>query len=185
MRPTFALFGLVLAAALPVAAAAQDQSSAAPPALDRADRQFAETAMAGNMAEMRLGKLGEERADTTAVRDFASRMVQDHTQAEQKLTGIATGLGLKEPAELPPDKRRAYDKVSGTAGPAFDRAFMSVMVEDHRQAIGDYQRYSERGANAELKGYASETLPKLQEHMRMAEEVQAGLKSKEQAEVPR
>src|SRR4051794_31685345 len=61
------------------------QGQAQPHKLSKKDRSFAEEAAMGGMAEVELGKLAQQNAQSDDVKQFGSRMVQDHTNANQQL----------------------------------------------------------------------------------------------------
>jgi putative membrane protein len=64
------------------------------------------------------------------------------------------------------------DKLSGLSGADFDRTYMQSMVKDHQKDISEFQKEANSGSNADLKGFAAQTLPTLQEHLRMARDAE-------------
>jgi putative membrane protein len=66
-----------------------------------------------------------------------------------------------------------YDRLSQLHGAEFDRAYMQDMVKDHKNDIAEFQKEANRGKNEDLKSFASETLPTLQEHLKMAQNTAA------------
>lgn len=171
MRTPAPILALTLALAAFPAAAQQ----AAKPELSRQDRAFAEHAMAGGMMEVQLGKLSDQRAQNEAVKRFGQRMVTDHSQANQQLSEIGARLGLQPPAELPRDQRRTVEKMAGLSGAEFDRAYMAAMIDDHKKDLGEFRKQADKGGNAELKTFAQQTVPILEQHLRLAEDTQARL----------
>lgn len=180
MRTPAPILALTLALAAFPAAAQQ----AAKPELSRQDRNFAEHAMAGSMMEVQLGKLADQRAENEAVKRFGQRMITDHAQANEKLSQIGSRLGLSAPSELPREQRRTVDKLAGLSGAEFDRAYMAAMIDDHKKDIGEFRRQAERGENPELKTLAQQTLPTLEQHLRLAEDTQSRLGA-QQSQAPR
>ena len=59
------------------------------------------------------------------------------------------------------------------SGDAFDRAYASHMVADHAKAVASFQHASKTAANADLKAWAAKTLPTLEEHHKMARDINA------------
>jgi putative membrane protein len=180
MRTPAPIVALTLAlAALP--AAAQQASKAN---LSHQDRNFAEHAMAGGMAEVQMGKLAEQHAQSEAVKSFGQRMVSDHSQANQKLSDATAGLGLSPPKDLPRDQRRNIDKLSKLNGAEFDRAYMATMIDEHKKDLSEFRKQAEKGDNATLKDLAQQTVPTLEQHLQLAEDTQARLHA-QQSQVPR
>ena len=64
--------------ALAIAGAA---SAAQSGALAKGDRTFIEKAAKGGIAEVELGNLAQQKAQNQQVKDFAARMVKDHSKA--------------------------------------------------------------------------------------------------------
>lgn len=55
------------------------------------------------------------------------------------------------------------------SGAELDREYAKFMVSDHRKDVSEFEKESTRGTDADLKAFATKTLPTLQEHLRMAE----------------
>jgi putative membrane protein len=184
MRPLSLVPAPILALTLALAAFPAAAQQASKTELSRQDRNFAEHAMAGGMMEVQLGKLADQRAQNEGVKRFGQRMVTDHSKANQKLSELGSRLGLSAPADLPREQQRTVEKLAGLSGAEFDRAYMAAMIDDHKKDIGEFRKQAEKGDNAELKGMAQETLPTLEQHLRLAEDTQSRLPG-QQAEVPR
>lgn len=142
---------------------------AADAALARQDRRFVDKATADGMAEVELGKLAQTQAASDEVKRFGEHMVQDHSRAGDELGTLATGKGVKPPAELPREHRRHYDRLAKLNGAEFDRAYMRMMVDDHRKAVSLFESQSRSGHDADLRAFASRTLPTLQQHLQAAQ----------------
>ena len=180
---------LTMAAAVAIAPAwAQAQSSApAQPAtkdkpaasksdngkLASGDRKFVTEALKGGMAEVELGKLASEKASNDAVKQFGQRMVDDHGKAAEELKKIAQDKGVTPPAEMDGKHKRLHGRLSKLSGAEFDRAYMDEMVKDHRNDVKEFQREASRAKDPDVTGYASKTLPTLQEHLKQAETVRS------------
>src|SRR5437588_11520316 len=61
------------------------RNSAAQQQVSKPDMEFMKKAAIGGMAEVELGKLAQQNERSQQVKDFGSRMVQDHTQAVDRL----------------------------------------------------------------------------------------------------
>lgn len=66
-----------------------------------------------------------------------------------------------------------YARLQGMSGAEFDRAYADEMVNDHRNDVQKFQTASQTLTDQRLKSYARDTLPKLQEHLRMAQDLAA------------
>ena len=88
------------------------------------DRLFVHLAHTGGLAEVAAGRSAEKRASSAAVRDFARRMVQDHTKANEQLVPLAKAANIPLPDAPDPDHRAQQAELDKLSGAAFDRAYM-------------------------------------------------------------
>lgn len=142
--------------------------------LGSTDRKFVMEAAMGGMMEVELGRLAVERASSEGVRQFGQRMIDDHTRANQQLMQIASGLGVTPPAALDAKHTAMVAKMARLSGAEFDRAYIKQMVKDHQKMVALFQREAARGMQPDLRGFASQTLPALQEHLQMARSMAGG-----------
>jgi predicted outer membrane protein len=52
-------------------------------------------------------------------------------------------------------------------GADFDRAYIKMMLSDHKKDVSEFEKQSTKGADADIKAFAGTTLPTLQEHLTM------------------
>jgi putative membrane protein len=133
------------------------------------DRNFVMDAAMGGMMEVELGRVAAQQGMSDAVKQFGQRMVDDHSQANTELMSLASSKGITLPAQLDEKHREHVTKLSAMSGADFDREYGKMMLSDHRKDVSEFEKQSTRGTDADLKAFASKTLPTLQEHLRMAE----------------
>ena len=131
------------------------------------DSDFAKAAAEGGVAEIRFGELAEDKASNKSVKDLAERIVTDHTKAEQLKTA-ASKDGLTIPANLDAKDQAVYTRLANLSGPAFDRAYTRDMVRDHETDIAMFRREANDGKDASIKSFAAQTLPTLEDHLKLA-----------------
>jgi putative membrane protein len=132
------------------------------------DSEFAKNAAEGGMAEVRFGELAKDRGSSQAVKDFGTRMVTDHTKADDNLKTAASKDNISLPAQLNAKDQATYDRLSKLSGTAFDRAYTRDMVRDHEADVAAFRHEANDGKDASIKGFASQTLPTLQDHLKDA-----------------
>ena len=132
------------------------------------DPDFLAQAAEAGTAEIKLAELADTRASDDAVKDFARCMIKDHTAIAAKLTDAARGAKVAVVAGLDKDARAAEDRLAGLKGADFDRAYMKQMVEDHEKAVSLFEAEAKGGTTDGLKTFAADTLPTLQDHLKMA-----------------
>jgi putative membrane protein len=136
-------------------------------AADDSSSKFIKEAIQGNLAEVKVGQLAQEKGGSQGVKDFGATLVKDHQAANQSAMRIAQQMSVTPP-DAPSMKQKAvYTKLSALSGDRFDREFAKSMVKDHKEDIAKYQQEAQHSDAA--AGYAKETLPKLHEHLKMAE----------------
>ena len=145
--------------------------------LNAADQAFVTAAGQGGIAEVELGKLAEDKASNSSVKEFGKTMVADHSKVNDELKQTATKIGVNLPNDLSSKDKEEKAKLSKLSGAAFDKAYMSDMVVDHRADIAAFRREARRAGNENLKIFASNTLPKLRMHLRRAERTNSKIKS--------
>jgi len=136
-----------------------------------ADHKFASEAAIGGMAEVELGRLAASKASNADVKNFGQRMVDDHSKANDELKSTASKESIKLPTAIDAKHQAVIDRMSKLSGAEFDRAYVKEMVKDHEMDVKEFERESSSGSNAAIKGFASKTLPTLQEHLRMIKDI--------------
>jgi putative membrane protein len=137
--------------------------------LSSGDRKFMQKAAEGGTAEVKLGQLATQKAGADQVKQFGQRMVDDHSKANDQLKQLASTKNVTLPTELDKSTQREYDKLSKLSGADFDREYMKHMVSDHKKDISEFKSESNKAKDADLKQFASSTLPTLQEHLTLAQ----------------
>jgi len=156
---------LILTASL---VAALTGSVSATSAKEQPGQKFIAKAIEGNLAEVQLGQLAQQKGASDGVRNFGQQLATDHTAANQRATAVAGQMGVTPPSEPNKQQKAVYDRMSKLSGDAFDRQFVKHMVDDHKKDIAEYQKEAKR-RNDPAAGYASETLPTLQQHLQTAQ----------------
>jgi putative membrane protein len=136
-----------------------------------------EVAEAGHLQVM-LGKLAEQRAESSAVKSFGQRMIDDHTKVNEKLDVLAKEKGVALPA--PSASPKAEQQLSKLKGAAFDRAYMKDMVRDHEHDVAAFQAQAKSATDPQLRSFVNEALPVLQEHLAEAKSIEKDLEKKPQ-----
>jgi putative membrane protein len=98
-------------------------------------------------------------------------MVTDHTQASQKLASVAEMNGVKLPTEETTTERNEKSELQKLSGAQLNDAYLRDELRGHKEAIFAFEREIEHGQNQETKDYAEQTLPTLQDHIRIAEDI--------------
>lgn len=132
------------------------------------DHSFVMDAAMGGLMEVELGRVAAQRGSSDAVKQFGQRMVDDHSAANQELMSIASSKGMTLPTAVDEKHQQDVTKLSALSGAEFDRAYSKMMLKDHEKDVKEFERQSAKGSDAEIRAFATKTLPTLQEHLQMA-----------------
>ncbi len=146
------------------------------------DAQIAAIVVAANNADIAAGKLAEKKATDSKVKDFAKRMVTDHTGVNKQATALVTKLGVK-PEEndtsrsLKKDGDANLAKLKGLKGKEFDKAYVENEVTYHQAVLDAVDKTLIPSAqNAELKSLLEKSRPVFADHLEHAKHLASGLK---------
>jgi putative membrane protein len=143
------------------------------------DQTFVTKAAQGGAAEVKLGQLAASKGKNQKVKDFGQKMVDDHSKAGDELKGIAQKNGATVPGDITAKDNSLVNRLSGLSGDDFDKAYMSAMVKDHETDIAEFQREADKGGDADIKAFASKTLPTLRDHLQMAKDAASAVGAKQ------
>lgn len=139
-------------------------------------RGFMTLAAQSGMAEVEISQIAATKAQNAEVRQFAQRMVNDHTKANNELKQLAQKEGLTLPTEIDAEHRQIRERLSQLSGAEFDREFMNRQVEHHQRDVNLFQNQADNGDDAEVKAFAAKNLPTLRQHLEMAQSINGKIK---------
>jgi len=161
-----------------VQAAREPSTSSEANTITGADRDFVMQAEKDNVQERVLGRMAQEQSQNGDVKDYGKMLVKDHNDALQKLVDLMNKNGVPQPKNLPEERNAAIDKLHNLSGPAFDREFMAMMVQDHQKAVSNFQREESAAQNPDVRNYAKDVRPTLEKHLKDAQDIQSKLATK-------
>ncbi len=141
------------------------------------DKMFVMDAAVGGMTEVELGKLAAQKASSDSVKQFGQKMVDDHSKANDQLKDVAGKENITVPSSLDAKHQARVDKLSKMSGASFDRAYVKDQLKDHQQDVAKFKAESQNGSDPAIKQFASSTLPTLQEHLSMVQDLSKNEKS--------
>ena len=165
---------MFLAALLPVAACSSNPPPPAPvaapqpPPLAAADQSFITAAAASDAFEVQAGQLALTKGRSARVKKYANTMVSAHTQTTQQLTQIAQSKGVTPTATLTPDQQQMLTQLQNAKPAMFDRAYLHDNIVAHQATEKVFQDEIANGQDADLKQFATTTLPIIQQHIKLA-----------------
>lgn len=140
-----------------------------------ADASFIKKAAMGGMAEVDLGQLASSKASDDKVKSFARRMVTDHGKANDELKSLAASKQITVPPALDSKHQATHARLDKLSGTAFDRAYVSDMLDDHKKDVAEFKHQSKSANDPDVRAWVTKTLPTLEEHLKMIEELSKDL----------
>jgi|SRR5580704_5958933 putative membrane protein len=141
------------------------------------EKRFVKDALLGGMTEVELGKVALEKASSDPVKQFAQKMIDDHSKANEDLKQLASKENINVPDSLDSKHQSRVEKLSKLSGADFDRAYIKDQLKDHQQDVQEFQQEAQRGSDSDVKSFASKTLPVLEEHLSMAKDLEKAKKT--------
>ncbi|CAN5886080.1 hypothetical protein BH11PSE13_BH11PSE13_40420 [soil metagenome] len=169
MKYVFSKLSLASAAWL-MACGAQ---AAGTPAPDK----FLSSAMQDGRAEVAVCQLALKKASSREVKDFAQRMIKDHSEADAKIAQLAQSKHHKLASGTTLKQKASYEMLKVRSGTSFDKSFMEHNVNDHQEDVKNFEDQSKNSSDADVKQFAATTLVTLKEHLEMAQGVNSKLAS--------
>ncbi len=131
------------------------------------DKKFVKDAALGGMTEVELGKLAAQKASRDDVKQFAQKMVDDHTKANDLLKQVASHENIQIADSLDSKHQSRIDKLSKLSGESFDKAYVKDQLKDHQSDVRDFNAEAQNGTDPNVKKFAADTLPTLQQHLEL------------------
>ncbi len=161
MKPV--LLGCVLLSVTPMAANAMTAQN------------FVQKASIANQFEIESSKLAMDKAQNDDVKSFAEDMVKDHERTGEKLTDLlsVSESNLKPATNLDSKHQKLLQKLKATSATNFDRQYVAIQTDAHKEAVGLFSDYAQSGEDRALKNFAKGTLPTLRDHLQHVQNLNA------------
>lgn len=132
---------------------------------------FIKEAAMSDMLEIDAAKIAEQKGNADE-KKFAEQMVTDHTKTSSELKGLVPSeMTSALPTSLDDSSQKKIDKLKNTQPNDFPSQYDPMQVSAHKDAVSLFERYANGGDNEKLKDWAGKTLPALQHHLQMAEQL--------------
>jgi putative membrane protein len=135
-----------------------------------ADGQFVRDVATAHSMEIRLGSLAGSRAENASVKQFARKMVNDHSDMQNQWVALASKHGMVLRAGIG-QYQDQVNRLQSLSGREFDRAYMALMLDDHRSNLQKFQSQSSSARNADVRELVGRGIPVIQEHFNLAKRI--------------
>jgi len=124
-----------------------------------------------DMFEIEAAKIAQEKENADE-KKFAQQMITDHTKTSGELKDmVRANMESDLPTALDDSSQKKLDQLRNTRSQAFASVYDPMQVSAHKDAISLFERYANGGEDPKLKDWAGKTLPTLQHHLEMAQQM--------------
>jgi putative membrane protein len=131
------------------------------------DRRFVTKAADNGESEVHAAQLAAQRATHPEVKNFAQKLVDDHTKVNSELMSLASQRNVK--IDMDDDKDRAYKRLNKKSGSEFDQEFVEHMIDEHEKDIKMFEKAASDAKDPEVRAFASKHVGHLREHLQTAQ----------------
>jgi putative membrane protein len=145
--------------------------------LSEKDYKFISDAAEGGLMEVQLGQMAAQKGNSESVKNFGQRMVTDHGKANDELKQLAVQKGVTLPTAVSHHDQSTVEHLQNSTGKDFDKAYADHMAKDHKSDVKEFEKAAKDCKDPDLKAWASKTLPILQQHLTMAQDMDRAVRN--------
>ena len=145
-------------------------------AADKETSDFLVRAMNGGIMEVALGNIADQKAKSERVKAFGEMMIKDHEAANNKIKDLAAARTVELPPRVSDKNAEMMKKVNESTLEKFDRTYIDMMVDDHKEDIKEFEEAGNKINDTEVRQFINNTLPVLRKHLDSCTAIQQQLK---------
>jgi putative membrane protein len=138
------------------------------------EEDFIKDAAQGGKAEVAVNQEVAQKATNQNVKQVATKIAQDHQNANQQLMQLAQQKGVQLPAKLKDNQKDLQEKLGKLEGQKLDKEYADAMVKDHEKDIKKFEEMAKDAKDPQVKAFAQQTLPVLRQHLDYVKAIQEG-----------
>lgn len=126
--------------------------------------QFVVDAANGNLTEIRLAELAQQKSTNKDIKKIAKTLYDDHTAALNDLKVLASNKSISIPADVTDDTKQDLQKLTDEKPSSFDKDWTDKLMNKHQKTISDYEAALGTVTDADVKNWINTVLPKIRMH---------------------
>lgn len=130
--------------------------------LSAKEKKFLVDAASSGGWEIATGRVAEQKAQSSATKEIAARMIADHSKTNKELVDLGKKKGLEISTEAV--------KAQHIAAEDFDKKYLNLVVQDHQEESSAFEKEAKSGDDADIKKWAAKTLPTIKQHLALAKD---------------
>ena len=135
------------------------------------DRQFLRDASTSSAWKILLGGIALRQAASADIKNFSTMMIMDQGQIDGDLKMLAQRKGVTLPEDTDPVRRNTIAFLAQEYGAAFDRSYISLMMDVHQHDAALYREETEKGLDADIRAFAGRFVKRLEDYVAMAKKI--------------
>jgi putative membrane protein len=144
----------------------------APTAQDFGEKAFISKGLEGDQAEMQMGQLAEQKSQSNDVKQLAQKLVNDHTQMDEKwFKPLAQQMDVSLPKGPSKKDKKMAEKMEALSGNDFDSHWLTMMHKDHQKDLKEFQDEAKSAQNPNVKKVAEQGASVIAQHLQLIEQV--------------
>jgi putative membrane protein len=140
---------------------------------------FTKSVAKTDLLEIALANLVLAQGETPAVKDFAKRMLTNHTAIQVIVAKVAADTQVELPTALDADDEATVARFAAMNGVALDKAYMAFLAEQHPKTLASYRWQYDNCKDAVVKAFIGGTMPIVGTQQRTAESLNAEVNKEE------
>jgi len=151
---------------------AQTSSTGSMAKLSSGDEKALKDMAQANINEIAAAKIALNKAESSEVKAFAQKIVDDHGDALTKVQTVAKQKDVTLPTEPDAQHKAMADKLEKESGDAFDKMYMeNAGTKDHKMVLSKLQSDAKNIKDPDVKALADAHTPVVEQHLKSAEQM--------------
>lgn len=141
------------------------------------DADFIAEMVAGNYAEIKMAQVAKERSSNPQIKEIATMLEKDHNQLLTELKTLAQAKAITVPMEEDQDAKDKLQNLRSEKPEDFNNKWLEQMKDKHDKSVDKFEQRANNSEDAEIKAFASKTLPHLKMHLEKIRTLQDQMKN--------
>ncbi|NBC97860.1 DUF4142 domain-containing protein [Atlantibacter hermannii] len=125
-----------------------------------------------NINEVAAARIALQKAQSSEVKAFAQKMIEDHGSALTKVQAVAGQKGVSLPTEPDAMHKEMAAKLEQQTGDAFDKMYMeNAGTKDHEMVLSKLKSDAQNIKDPDVKALADAHTPIVEQHLKSAQQM--------------
>src|SRR5438132_263802 len=139
------------------------------------EHDFMTKAAEAHLAHLDMARVAKMHSKNGSVKSYAGMILKDHQDGLQDLTRLMKEKNIAQPDTFDGETKQDIDRMASLSGAEFDREFINMMVSGHEKTLELFRSVSLTAHDTGVQDYVDGMIPKLDKHLRKAQELQSKL----------